>query len=139
MLLEPKQFLKTGGEIALFFEIDFSKFLKTFKPKELGNFLESFLSYGQKLVENSFNFFDEVYFGVFAVVESFDFPVEEIVFFLFGLKQGLNTLNIFCSPWSCKRFKVVLDFVQLLADFLDFQVLFLELNLVKKIRFCQWI
>lgn len=48
--LEPEQLLKAGCEVAIFFEVDFSEFLKTVQTKELGNFPEPLLSDAQQFI-----------------------------------------------------------------------------------------
>lgn len=104
LLFKSEQLFKTGCEIAIFLEIDLGEFLKTIKSKELCNLFESFLPNGQKFIQYSFDLFDKVYLGVFAIIQSFYFSVQQIVFFLFGFEQGLNSLYVFGCSGACERF-----------------------------------
>lgn len=136
--LEPEQLLKAGCEVAIFFEVDFSEFLKTVQTKELGNFPEPLLPDVKQFIQHFLDLLDKINFCVLAVIQRLYLSVQQVVFLFLGIKQRLNPLNVFCSSGASKRFQVILNFVKLLADLVDFVVLLFQLWVKKDVRFCQW-
>lgn len=67
-LLEFKQVLEAVDKVTLILEVNFGKLFEALKAEKLCNFLKSFLSDGEQLVKDPFYFFDEIYFGVLAVI-----------------------------------------------------------------------